>query len=121
MQTQIPVKADTDVHQVYSPEWLYDMMMGVIEPDLMIENCKHLDEKYAGETEEERRIRMEHYAMAFVLYEECLEELGALYQESMGELKEEMQEYALGLQTQEDQQTMQHLEQAFDNDSDAHT
>lgn len=48
---------------------IYDTIMGEIEPDLVSGMAEKLDEKYAGESEEDTKIRMERYAKAFVEYE----------------------------------------------------
>mgnify|MGYP001199310590 CR=1 FL=1 len=48
---------------------VYDAIMGGIEPDLLSTNIDTLDEKYAGESEEEQAERMERYKKAFIEYQ----------------------------------------------------
>jgi hypothetical protein len=56
--------------------WLYNELMKHIEPDLTVERIVRLDELYAGETEVGRIDRLKQYAIAFQIFEECLEEIG---------------------------------------------
>ncbi len=58
-----------------TPQWLYDELMSRIEPDLVSNQLPLLDQKYAGETEEEHAARMEQYAAAYVVFDACLAEL----------------------------------------------
>ena len=44
---------------------LYDAIMQTVEPDLLSTAIPHLAEKYAGETREQRKKRMQRYAKAF--------------------------------------------------------
>ena len=57
-----------------SQTWLYDMIMAAIEPDLLTEMIPHLDEKYTGETEEQRKERMAHYEKAFAVFDDVFGE-----------------------------------------------
>ncbi len=56
------------------PKKFYDFIMGAIEPDLLTENIATLDEKYEGETEEDRAIRYEKYTFAYQLFDEVVQE-----------------------------------------------
>jgi hypothetical protein len=56
------------------PKKFYDFVMGGIEPDLMTETISTLDEKYGGETEEDRAIRYEKYTFAYQLFDEVVQE-----------------------------------------------
>lgn len=47
-------------------ERLYDILMGVIEPDLTLEMLPILDEIYKDETAEQHEARMKRYALAMV-------------------------------------------------------
>lgn len=47
-------------------ECLYDILMGVIEPDLTLEMLPILDEIYKDETDEQHEERMKRYALAMV-------------------------------------------------------
>lgn len=50
---------------------LFDSIMAHIEPDLTSENLKTLDQKYAGETEDETWTRKQRYELAFERYEQA--------------------------------------------------
>jgi len=50
-------------------EQIYDMIMGEIEPDLLLENIPHLAQEYADETSEEHEERMQRYATAYRVYD----------------------------------------------------
>lgn len=51
---------------------LYDYLMGQIEPELVKKQIPLLKKKYAGETPEARKVRMERYKVAFKKYREAL-------------------------------------------------
>ncbi len=55
-------------------EEIYDMLMGSINPELLTANIPHLDEKHAGETEEERKARYERYQRDFAKYDAAFKE-----------------------------------------------
>ena len=63
-------------------EQIYDMIMGDIEPDLLLGNIPGLDEKFAGEGEEEHEERMERYKEAYKKFDIELAEF-------MGKVKKE--------------------------------
>ena len=46
-------------------EQVYDMIMGDIEPDLLLANIPLLDETYQGETPEEHESRLQRYAVSY--------------------------------------------------------
>ena len=48
---------------------LYDALMSHIEPELVTDVAKTLDEKYKGETPEQHARRMDRYDLAFERYE----------------------------------------------------
>lgn len=52
-----------------SGEEVYDRIMGGIEPDLTTANKALLETKYAGESDDEKKTRMERYTKAFEEYE----------------------------------------------------
>lgn len=72
--------------QITGGKEVYDKIMKEIEPDLVSSVMDTLDEKYAGETEEEKAKRMQRYAAAFVEYEKQ-------YQEYMVNKKGEMKAF----------------------------
>ena len=53
---------------------LYDALMGHIEPELVTDASKLLDEKYKDETPEHHAARMKRYDLAFERYEESYRE-----------------------------------------------
>lgn len=50
---------------------VYDALMAGIEPDLVSTTIPTLDEKYAEETEEQKKSRYERYSAAFAAYDEA--------------------------------------------------
>lgn len=68
-------------------EELYDIMMEVIEPDLMIKNIDTLDQKYAGESPEDRQHRFNRYSVSIQICHDAIEEFG-------GELESDVKELA---------------------------
>ncbi len=48
---------------------IYDALMGKIDPDLLTVNVSHLDEKYAGETPEQKQTRLQRYRTAYEAYD----------------------------------------------------
>ncbi len=48
---------------------VYDALMATIEPELMSANIPVLDDKYVGESEEEKAARYERYSRAFDAYD----------------------------------------------------
>lgn len=48
---------------------VYDAIMGKIEPELISANLPGLEAKYAGESLEERQVRMQRYTLAFQEYD----------------------------------------------------
>lgn len=57
---------------------LYDAIMSHIEPDLMTENAKTLDVKYANEAPAEKERRLKRYDLAFERYETAYTEYVAM-------------------------------------------
>lgn len=55
-------------------EDIYDALMGRIEPDLLTTNIPHLDEKYAGETTEEKAARYKRYEAAYAAYDAAFQQ-----------------------------------------------
>jgi len=53
-------------------DWLYNFIMGAIEPDLCTWNIGTLDEKHNDETSIEHDARMERYENAFTVFDENL-------------------------------------------------
>jgi len=61
--------SDLDI-QIPTGEEIYNAIMGEIEPELLSQNIPSLDEKYSGETEEERAKRLKRYQEAYKTYDE---------------------------------------------------
>ena len=62
--------------------WLYDQIMGQIEPDLLSGSIPLLDEKYKSETPEQHKERMNAYEQAFKIFDEVFKEMsGGIYSE----------------------------------------
>jgi hypothetical protein len=55
-------------------EQVYDMIMGSIEPDLLLKNIPLLDAQYASETKEEHEARMQRYAVAYEKFDAELQQ-----------------------------------------------
>lgn len=58
-----------------TPQWVYDALMEIIEPDLMTKNLPNLETMVDGETAQEKTERFKSYTEAFKLLDECLDEL----------------------------------------------
>lgn len=71
----LATKGATEPPAALSAEWVYDTLMQEIEPDLTTGSIRTLDTKYAGESPEEREIRMERYTLAFEVFEQALVEV----------------------------------------------
>lgn len=82
-------------HKKFSAEWYYNQLMAGIEPDLTIENISTLDQKYAGETAEEREARMGQYAAAFIILEDAMQQLTHEMQIDADVIKEEIKKEAM--------------------------
>jgi hypothetical protein len=78
---------------VSSPEWLYDLVMRNIEPDLTSGEIPLLPERYADESPEDRIERMERYDRAFDLFDLVLQDLSEVFADAAREWKEEMQRH----------------------------
>ena len=50
-------------------EQIYDLLMAEIEPDLMLANLPLLDEKYAGESEQDQKKRMARYERSYAEFD----------------------------------------------------
>lgn len=55
--------------QLLSGDALYNTLMAKIEPDLTLDVIHTLDEKYANETDDERKKRAQRYEQAFEEYD----------------------------------------------------
>ena len=94
--------------------WLYDMIMVGIEPDLMSGNIEHLDEKYSGETDDQKKGRLASYEKAFAVFDDvyakvagqCTQDAHAAHDAVRAEReKEEHQEHVQEIHDAESQIT----------------
>ena len=74
--TKMTHKDTQDTHgTTYSADWLYDLIMGELEPDLTTDNLPLLEEKYENEPEEGRLEREQRYEEAFEIFDRILEDI----------------------------------------------
>jgi len=99
-------------------EELYDLLMGQIEPDLLTSNIAGLPEKYKGETDDERMVRMEHYAHAFDTLDGALIAYDAEMALQVNALKKDLQYRAEAKSNEEDVSAVENLESAFSSSDD---
>lgn len=116
MQTPTPTQA---LPEQFSAEWLYDFLMGLIEPDLTSANIGSLDAKYAGETAQEKKEREKRYDAAFVTYNGALRELDSLFAQNAQEVKKEMEAFTRGMEGDENASALQSAEQELDSSDSA--
>lgn len=102
-----------------SAEWLYDFLMGLIEPDLTSENIGSLDTNYAGESSAQKNERESRYAKAFETYNGALAELDLLFTQDAQEVKNEMDAFTRHMEHTETASALQSAEQELDS-SDTH-
>ncbi len=86
-------QAQPAVPQALGPEAVYDIVMGLIEPDLMSAQLPLLTEKYAKETPEETIARMERYDRAFALFDKAIADLSTIAGDAAREWKGEVQRF----------------------------
>lgn len=92
-----------------SKDWLYDTIMGQIEPDLTTPQIDHLDEKYKGETDEQRKQRMEAYDKAFVIFEQVFKQVSEQVEQ---DVHEQQAKAHLQRKQEEDAEHTQEMSQA---------
>ena len=105
MQTQTPVLTAAS---------LYDSLMEGIEPDLTTKNIGKLDALYAGETAEEKMLRLEQYEFAFAVFEQAMSATAGLLQADVQALKEECMKAALTTQQHADAAAIKDIEDALE-------
>ena len=69
---------------------IYDMLMNKIEPELVSMELSSLDEKHEGETEGERKIRLERYRKAFEQYDEAFSQYSAKLTEKVAKYRKQV-------------------------------
>lgn len=99
-----------------SPIWLYDTIMGQIEPDLTTNHIPLLKEKYVRETDEEKVYRLQCYTKAFEIFDEALEKTLQTIDDDMRLFKRLMREEAMKEEASERQKAVEKSEKAIDFD-----
>lgn len=115
MHTQTVTGATADP---LSPQWIYDTLMEQIEPDLTSANIQRADELYPEETPDEKTARYERYELAFILLNECLEDLAVDAHFDTLELKQAMTAMASESTRREDENALRGVEDQIDSDTD---
>lgn len=103
----------------WSPEWIYDALMEQIEPDLMTTNVRTLDERYAGESPDDKAARYERYQLALMVMDECLEDLMMDMHFDVLELKHALTQMAKQENREEERDAIADVERQLDSTSDA--
>ena len=99
----------------FSAQWVYDELMSRIEPDLVSNHISLLEKKYAGETKEQRKDRMEHYVVAFFIFEECMKDLQIAMEEDVRAWKKQMAHVSKGETVKNEHASMRSIEQQIDS------
>lgn len=102
---------------VLSPQWVYDTLMESIEPELMSDSIGKLDEKYEGEDEGDRAARMGRYHLAFMILDECLDDIATDMKVNELDLKGQMNLIAARESAHTDAQSMHSIEGQIENSS----
>ncbi len=88
-----PKMYQTAAQQISSHSWgwLYDEIMQHIEPDLLSDRIDALEERYKGETKEQRADRLSKYMLAFKIFTESLQEVSEMQPFELQELQHSVQ------------------------------
>ncbi len=113
-QTKTPTAAVLEPEYL-SAQWVYDVLMQEIEPDLVTDNLSRLDQIYSDETDVERTIRMERYQQAFEVLQECLEDLKTDCKMDVLHLQKEMNNVAHEDENDQTQKAIDEIEEQIDN------
>ena len=100
-------------------DWLYDLVMGSIEPDLTLENLPILGSLYGGETKGENEARMSRYENAFQRFDKKIalmtDDLVADARSKKDETKKKVKEQ----EEMEHDEEMSEIEKKLSNSSDS--
>lgn len=96
---------------------VHDAIMAPIEPDLTTQNVVHLDQKYQGESTEQRRSRVARYKDAMSKFDSAFGTWAQNVGKTVSGYKEEAMARAVAQSGQEDAGAMANLEQAFGSDT----
>ena len=103
----------TNVDSEELAKQLYDVLMAEIEPDLLLTNIPLLDKKYAGETPEEKAVRMKRYEVAYKEFDRQFSEFMVDVNGEVRTTKRKSLEAKEEESHQSDQQVLSSLETAF--------
>ncbi|MFH0851969.1 MAG: hypothetical protein V1876_04445 [Candidatus Peregrinibacteria bacterium] len=92
---------------------IFDSIMVEIEPELTTAGSKGLDEKYKGETPEQKKARGERYAKAFEEYEKHYAAYRLEQESQVHAFKRQVIQFAEGKAGDDDQQRLFSLESAL--------
>jgi len=96
---------------------IYNNLMGAIEPDLLTTNISLLDEKYKGETKEERQARLERYRQAYNEYDKVYERWITDFTSAVTQFKRDALHSAEADAKTEDQKDLDALETQIEQSS----
>ena len=117
MDTNIQGHTGAAKSPLQAPQWLYDLIMRGIEPDLMSDQIPQLEVRYREESVEGRRKRMDRYEHAFAQFDEALENFSAMLYLSMEEAKAHAQEQIDVQEQVEREAAMKDIEASLDSSS----
>jgi len=110
-QPQVQDFQDIDSEEL--AKQLYDVLMAEIEPDLMLANIPLLDQKYGGESEDEKKARMLRYEDAYKKFDKAFADFMAEVNQEVRTTKREALKEKEAAARQSDQQAMASIESAF--------
>ncbi len=91
----------------------FNTLMGAIEPDLTLDHVHNLKEKYAEETEQEHKARMERYKKAFAAYRAKRDEYFAIFTEQVRRFKADLNSFSEDTVRTGEEEYLQELESHF--------
>jgi hypothetical protein len=94
-------------------EEIYDLLMGPIEPDLLLAVIPTLDATYAGETKEQHDARMKRYQAAYRAFDAELAKFMNTVNEQAGVAKKDSLKKKEAAARTEEQSALTSLESAF--------
>lgn len=89
---------------------LFDAVMAEVEPDLMRKNIGALSEKYKGETPEQRTVRVERYAKAYLTWKEKLKQIVSAWKKEILKYRDGVIAKAKITSEKADEQELQNLD-----------
>ncbi|MFA6259495.1 MAG: hypothetical protein WCX29_02700 [Candidatus Peribacteraceae bacterium] len=99
--------------KIPSAQELYDLLMAAIEPELTSSQVPSLKQKYAQESKEERKRRMERYRKAYIAYREALDTYTAQLNTQAQAYRRAAFAYAEERDAHKEQLQLKELETAF--------